>query len=144
MTEVDNELINKKLADLRDYLHKLEEFIPMDKKTFTADHHHYGLAEHYLQAAIEAVLDVCRHLVVARELSMPDDAHGLFSLLVKQKVLTNTFAGRNEKMPGFRNRLVHSYSEIDHEKTFAYLQEHLPDFQVFISQVSRFLINQEQ
>lgn len=88
-------------------------------------------------------LDICRHLVVALKLNTPDDAHGLLPLLAKHKILSNDYANRNAKMPGFRNRLVHGYSEIDHEKTYEYLLEHLSDLKDFSKQVSRYLLKEQ-
>lgn len=143
MSNLDKELIQNKMEGLRDYLQKLEEFRGMEKPVYLSDHHHYGLAEHYMQQAIEIILDICRNFVIAMELKTPDDPHGLFSLLQKQKILTMDFAERNAKMVGFRNRLVHEYAEIDHEKTYDYLQEHLKDLGDFMKQVSEYLAEQE-
>ncbi len=77
------------------------------------------------------------------EIKIPNDSHELLSLLANEKVLTKEFARRNLKMPGFRNRLVHQYDDVDHVKTYKYLQEHFSDLQEFINQVSRFLLKQE-
>jgi uncharacterized protein YutE (UPF0331/DUF86 family) len=139
MSDIDKEFIQSKLENLRDYLQKLEEFQAMEKSKFLADHHHYGLAEHYMQQAIEIILDICRHFVIALELKTPDDPHGLFALLESRGVLASGYAEANAKMVGFRNRLVHEYSEIDHEKTYSYLHEHLKDLNDFLRQVSVYI-----
>ncbi len=142
MRNIDKELTTKKLQELHAYTNNLKEFFGMDKSIFIDDHHNFGLAEHYLQLSIEIILDISRHLVLALDLKMPDEAHGLFPLLAKKKVLSENFALRNAKMPGFRNRLVHHYSDIDHEKVYEYLKEHLEDFEDFMRQISRYLKNQ--
>lgn len=140
MSKLDKELITKKLQELLSYINKLEEFRSLDESTFVQDHHNYGLAEHYMQQSIEVILDIARHFVLALDLKMPDEPHGLLPLLSQKKVLTEDFVQRNEKISGFRNRLVHAYDEIDHEKTYKYLQEHLTDFQDFSKQVSSYLL----
>lgn len=132
MGQVDKKQITKKLQELNDYLQKLEEFRRLDLETYVSDYHHYGLAEHYLQLAVETILDICRSIVISSELKIPDDSHGLLPLLAEKDVLSKNFAERNAQMPGFRNRLVHNYEAIDHAKTYEYLQDHFVDLQEFM------------
>jgi uncharacterized protein YutE (UPF0331/DUF86 family) len=139
MSEIDKELVRRKLETLREYIQKLEELKSVDKHAFLDDHHNFGLAEHYLQLSIEIILDVCRHLVVALNAKTPEDSRGLFKLLAEHKVLSGDFAEANKNMPGFRNRLVHEYSEVDHEKVYEYLQNYFGEFQKFIMEISRYL-----
>src|SRR3989338_553704 len=142
MTKIDQVMIRGKLEELKDHLEKLEEFRSLNIEKFSADHHNYALAVHYLQQSLEVVLDISRRLVISLELKTPDDSHSLFPLLQKAGVLTEKFATRNSKLPGFRNRLVHLYETIDHTKTYEYLQEHFDDLNKFIKQVSKFLLKQ--
>ena len=144
MSTIDRELIHRKLEELRDYRQKLDEFHALNRTAFLVDHHHYGLAEHYLQHAIEATLDTCRHLGLSLDLKTTDDAHELLLQLASHGVLTKDFAARNASMVGFRNVLVHVYAEVDHAKTYDYLQEHLVDFDEFIRQVSRYLLREDK
>ena len=64
--------------------------------------------------------------------------------LASHGVLTPEFSNRNAPMVGFRNVLVHVYAEVDHVKTYEYLQEHLVDFDEFIRQVSQYLLRTNQ
>lgn len=139
MSDIDKELIRRKLESLREYIQKLEELRLVDKQVFLGDHHNFGLAEHYLQLSIEIVLDVCRHLVVALNVKTPEDSRGLFQILSEQNVLTREFEEKNKNMAGFRNRLVHEYSEVDHEKVYSYLQNYFGEFEKFIVEISRYL-----
>ena len=144
MIKTDNEAIIKKIEELRDSLQKLQEFHEMDKNAYISDYHNYGLAEHYMQQALEKVLDISRHLVLSLEFKMPDDSHNLFSLLAKAKILSAEFVKRNTKLAGFRNRLVHDYDEIDHQKTYEYLRAHMEDLRNFIKQVSKYILKQSK
>lgn len=140
MTVIDKKLIHRKLKALQNYLSRLEKIRGLDYEAFLSDDRNYALAEHYLQLSVETVLDVCRHLVVALELKTPDDSHGLLPELGKAGILSKKFVERNLQMPGFRNRLVHVYEDIDHEKTYGYLQEHLDDLKDFTRQISQYLL----
>jgi uncharacterized protein YutE (UPF0331/DUF86 family) len=138
MSEIDRELIRRKLETLRDYLQKLEDLKSLDRETFLIDHHNFGLAEHYLQLSIEIVLDVCRHLVVALNAKTPEDSRGLFKILAEYGVLTDAFSKKNQNMAAFRNRLVHEYSEVDHEKVYDYLQDYFGELEKFIVEISSY------
>ena len=139
MSAIDQELIRRKLWQLENYLKKLERFRTLDQAAYVTSDDNYGLAKHWLQLAIEATLDVCRSLVLGLELKMPDEAQNLLTLLRDAKVLTTEFVERNQSMVGFRNLLVHEYAEVDHAKTYDYLQEHTDDLRDFIQQIKEYL-----
>jgi uncharacterized protein YutE (UPF0331/DUF86 family) len=136
MGDLDKELLRRKLEYLREYLDKLKEFSSMEETVFLSDHHNYGLSEHYLQQAIEVILDVCRHIVIALELKTPEDSRALFSLLSDAGVLPVEYAKKNSNMAGFRNRLVHEYADIDHKKVYNYLVNYFPELEKFIAIIS--------
>ena len=140
MSELDKELLRRKLEYLREYLDKLKEFSSMQEAVFLGDHHNYGLAEHYLQQSIEVILDICRHIVIALELKTPEDSRALFGLLAGAGVLPTEFAQNNSNMSGFRNRLVHEYAEIDHKKVYEYLINYFPELEKFITIVSSYAL----
>ncbi len=138
MGRLDKDLIRRKLENLKEHLNKLREFIHQNEQVFLSDHHNYGLAEHYLQLSIEGVLDVCRHLAVILELKTPEDSRELFQLLVKAGVLTKEYGEKNQNMAGFRNRLVHEYSEIDHKKVYNYIQNYFRELEKFIEIIASY------
>lgn len=142
MKDIDLKLIHRKLQALQGYLDRIKQLGSLDYEIFLSDDRNYALAEHYLQMSVETILDVCRHLIVALGLKTPNDSHGLIPELGKAEILAKSFVERNLHMPGFRNRLVHVYEDIDHGKVYEYIQEHLPDLQNFIKQISDYLAKQ--
>ena len=128
---------------LEDYCKSLQWWLNFDLTAYVSDDRNCGLAEHYMQLAIEVVLDVCRHLVIALELKTPSDSAGLLPALEKAGLLSAEFVKRNNGMAGFRNRLVPVYESIDHELTYDFLQKPLADFQEFIRQISQFVLREE-
>lgn len=138
MGHLDKELLRRKLEYLREYLNKLKEFSSMEEVVFLADHHNYGLAEHYLQQSIEVILDVCRHIVIALELKTPEDSRALFGLLADAGVIPSEFAQKNANMAGFRNRMVHEYADIDHKKVYSYLVNYFSELENFVAIISSY------
>jgi uncharacterized protein YutE (UPF0331/DUF86 family) len=49
-----------------------------------------------------------------------------------------------ESMVGVRNILVHRYEKIDLEIIYGILKKHLPDFQKFIKQISKNVLNRKK
>lgn len=141
MSQLDLELLRRKLEQLKEYLSKLQEFSQMDEKLFLSDHHYYWLAEHYLQLSIESILDVCRHIVVALNLKTPEDSRTLFNLLADAEVVPLDYAQKNSNMSGFRNRLVHEYSDIDRKKVYSYLVNYFSELEKFITIISSYVKN---
>src|SRR6184192_1890893 len=59
MLPIETELVQHQLKQLHDAVHILHELGETERETFTTDYHFYGLAERYLQQAIEACLHIC-------------------------------------------------------------------------------------
>lgn len=141
MSPIDETIFRRKGEQLRQYVRYLKEYQDIPREQFLADHHNFGLAEHYLEHAIEIVLDIARSTVVGLEQPMPDEARELFSLLVQSKVLPAEFAEEHRAMVGLRNRLVHEYATVDHGRVHRYIQEHLGVFEEFLKHVQNFYRN---
>lgn len=139
MSPVDETIFRRKGEQLRQYVRHLEEYRGMPRDTFLGDHHHFGLAEHYLEHAIETTLDIARSLVTGLDLPMPDEARELFASLTQTGVLPASFSEEHQAMVGLRNRLVHEYATIDHGRVHTYIQEHLDVFEEFLRLVQTFL-----
>src|SRR5260370_16816072 len=76
---VDKELLQRHLKQLREALVILGDLGKTKREEFTADYHIFGLAERYLQIAIEACLQICGILVASLGLRRP---HTYSTLLI--------------------------------------------------------------
>src|SRR5205085_7862153 len=65
MLPIDKGLIEHHLKQLRSSILILQELCETERETFINDYHVYGLAERYLQQAIESCLYVCSTLISA-------------------------------------------------------------------------------
>lgn len=70
-------------------------------------------AEHTLQIAIQAVLDVASHVVSDERLGEPRTTRELIDLLARHGWLPSDLADIMRRMIGFRNVLVHGYDTVD-------------------------------
>lgn len=70
-------------------------------------------AEHTLQIAIQATIDVASHIVSDEKLGEPATNSQLFEILAQAGWLQAPQADRLRKMAGFRNVLVHGYAAVN-------------------------------
>lgn len=139
MAPVDTTIIRRKGEELEKYVTYLREFEGMPLEKFVSDHHTFGLAEHYLEHAIEGTLDIARTLVAGLDLPMPDEAHELFARLTDAGIVPQAFSAEHQAMVGLRNRLVHEYATVDHARVHAYIQQHLDAFGEFLDYVRQYV-----
>ena len=128
-----------KLEKLDEYLRYLSEIQKVNKKQFVGDYHHYGLAERYLQLAIEVVLDVGKLIVLSENFRKPEDNQDVFTILAEKKVISKKLFREVSGIAGFRNILVHDYEKIDREIVYQKLKENLKNFKDFHKEILHFL-----
>lgn len=128
-----------KFEKLDEYLKCLHEIQKVNKKTFLADYHCYGLAERYLQLAIEVILDVGKLMIVYQNLRRPEDNQDIFVVLADKKILSSRLTEKFSGIAGFRNILVHDYEKIDREIVYEKLKKNLEYFKDFKKAVLKYL-----
>ena len=128
---VDKELLQRHLSQLREAVTILHDLGKSKREEFTADYHIYGLAERYLQIAIEACLQVCGILVASLGLRRPDGYHELLSIVAAQQIIPNPLAYRLEILTNLRDVLVHDPSKLNHDLLYDYIQQRIDDLEVF-------------
>lgn len=90
------------------------------------------LCIHYLRLSIEALLDICRHIIAVKGFGIPDlEKENLIDVLGKEGVIPFEFAKRIRGMQGMRNAIVHVYWNLSHEKVYEMIKSNLKDFEDF-------------
>ena len=127
--------INKKVVTQRAFwvLQMIEaiEDLPIENKNeFLQNRHNVAAAESYLRRALEALLDLGRH-ILAKGFAYPateyrEIAKGLF----EKKVLAENEASLLGKIAGYRNRMVHFYNEITSEELYEICHANLDEIKL--------------
>ncbi|EFH89562.1 type VII toxin-antitoxin system MntA family adenylyltransferase antitoxin [Ktedonobacter racemifer] len=128
---VDPELIRPPLAKLREAIRILRNLQAEPRETFLNDHRLYGLAERYLQQAIENYLYICSVFVTAMGRPKPDDFHNLLSSLAAQQLIPRTLAFRLELLTNLREELLRTTSPQTRELVYEHLQYRLETLEEF-------------
>ncbi|MHA1266151.1 MAG: type VII toxin-antitoxin system HepT family RNase toxin [Candidatus Helarchaeota archaeon] len=136
---LNSNVVNSRISKLREYIKILKDLANESKENFISNYKIYGLAERYLQLAIECILDIGNHIISRLELKKPETYQDILLILGENSILPKYFAEKVAKMAGFRNILVHGYTDID--ETIVYEQTHdgIQDFEEFIKYILKFL-----
>jgi uncharacterized protein YutE (UPF0331/DUF86 family)/predicted nucleotidyltransferase len=132
---VDKELVQRHVKQLRDALIILRDLAKTPREEFIADYHVYGLAERYLQMAIEACLQVCGVLVASFGLRRPEGYHELLSIIAAQQIIPKPLAYRLELLTNLRDALVHDSGTLNHDLLYEHLQQRLDDLETFATTI---------
>ncbi len=132
---VDKELLQKHLKQLREALAILHDLGETKREEFTADYHVYGLAERYLQIAIEACLQICGILVASLGLRRPEGYYELLSIVAAQQIIPPPLSYRLEVLTNLRDDLVHDPSKLNRDLLYDHIQQRLGDLEAFANTV---------
>ena len=120
------------LSRLRKRFSSLEEF--------KGDVDTRELCVHYLRIALESVLDVCRHFLAVKGVSLTEiDTTNIIELCGEKGLVKYDFAQKIKEMAGMRNAIVHIYWRLDYEAIYRAITEELVDFDEFTRQVQNYL-----
>lgn len=136
---LDREVIVRHLQDLEEALRILSRHRKITLKQLREDIERRWIIEHGLLRAIQNCLDIGEHILLAGGISKLERYADIFEALGKQKILPKPFALSLRKMAGFRNLLVHEYTQIDLRKLHRILKTRLKDFSRFAKHVAAFI-----
>ncbi len=132
---VDKELLQRHLKQLHEAIVILRDLGKAPREEFTGDFHIFGLAERYLQIAIEACLRICGILVASLGLRKPEGYHELLSIIATQNLIPRQLSYRLEVLTNLRDALVHEPGSLDPDLLYEHIQQRLEDFEAFAAAV---------
>lgn len=132
---VDRNKINSKLQSLKLSLSRLNELRELSREVFLSNFTYFDSAKYNLITAIESMIDICNHIISRENLEIPGTSSDSIKILVQHQVLPSDTQNEFVSMVKFRNKAVHLYGTVDDEEVYRILQEHLQDFDRFISAI---------
>ena len=134
---LDKELVQRQITQIREAVTILRELSTTPRDKFITDFHVYGLAERYLQLAIEACLQICGTVVASFGLRRPEGYHELLSIVANQGMIPRTLAYRLELLTNLRDTLVHDANEMNHDLLYEHIQQRLGDLDEFANLIEK-------
>ena len=117
--------VNQMLSNLR--------VLPLQSyEIFHSDPRNIAAAESYLRRALEALLDLGRHLLSKGFAQAVGEYKEVASHLVKMGVLNQQKGNLLRDMAGYRNRLVHFYHEVSDQELYEICTSRLTDIEMLL------------
>jgi len=136
---IDADYVKARLARLREYTQLLEDLKPIDHTKFRSDPKLYGLAQWYLQQAVELLFGTGAYLVMALALPKPEAYHDILDAVAGRGLIERPLAYRLEHLANLRNLLAYDREQTDINDVYQQIQTRLPDLRAFADQIDRFL-----
>ena len=136
---VDGEYVAARLARLREYTQLLQDLQPIDQVKFKSDPKLYGLAQWYLQQAVELLFGTGAYLVMALALPRPEAYHDILDAVAGHGIIEKALAYRLEHLANLRNLLAYDREQTDIEDVYRQVQTRMSDLRAFADQVERYV-----
>ena len=136
---IDAEYVRARIARLREYTTLLKDLQPIEHAKFKADPKLYGLAQWYLQQAVELLFGTAAYLVMALALPKPEAYHDILDALAGHAVIERALAYRLEHLANLRNLLAYDREQTDIDDVYSQIQTRIPDLVAFADQVEKFV-----
>jgi uncharacterized protein YutE (UPF0331/DUF86 family) len=116
-----------KVAFVRQALAELEAIPQASLEEFLGDRRNLPAALHWLQTAVQALVDIGLILVASRGLATPRTSLEVLERLEEASALPSGSAVQYRAVIGFRNRIVHLYDRVDPAIVYGILTEDRQD-----------------
>jgi len=109
---VDREVVDARLRELSRRLRRVEAKRPASAAALARDEDLQDILSRNLSLAVQTCIDIAVHLCAAHGV-VPQTSGDAFAQLAKLKLIERPLAERLQLAVGFRNVLVHEYTEVD-------------------------------
>ena len=136
---IDGGYVRARLARLREYTQLLSDLQLIDQVKFKSDPKLYGLAQWYLQQAVELLLGTGAYLVMALSLPKPEQYHDILDAVAGHGIIERPLAYRLEHLANLRNLLAYDREQTDIDDVYGQIKTRLADLRAFADQIERFV-----
>ena len=136
---VDEVYVRTRLTRLREYIGLLTDLRGVDRVKFKSDPKLYGLAQWYLQQAVELTFGTGAYFIAALALPKPEAYHDILDSIAAHGLIDRQLAYRLEHLADLRNLLAYDREQTDIDEVYGHMQTRLTDLAAFADQVDAFL-----
>lgn len=129
------QVVSERIAWINQMLVRLRG-LPLDTyAAFTADPRNVAAAESYLRRALEALLDLGRHVLAKGFGQAVVEYKEIASVLAEVGVLNREDGVLLAQLAGYRNRLVHFYQEVTDEELYRICSTQSGDIETLLAAI---------
>jgi uncharacterized protein YutE (UPF0331/DUF86 family) len=108
-----SDVIVSKIQSIQKCVRRAREEYSYSPEEFSKDFTRQDAAILNVIRACETTIDLANHLIKTKKIGVPTSSSDAFSLLEAERIITADMADRLKKMNGFRNMVVHQYTQIE-------------------------------
>lgn len=139
MTPINAEVVTRLVAEMEQAVAKLRSLSALSRDKFLADSNFYDAAKYNLIVAVEALVDLCNHIIAQERLGKPEEYADVLRIIGARLALDADFVIKLEKMAKFRNLIVHLYWKVDNSEVYNILKNNLDDFDLIKKALTGYL-----
>lgn len=129
------EIVAERSLWIRRMLREIETLPLQTPEAFFRERHSPAAAESYLRRALEALLDLGRH-ILAKAFGYPATEYKEVARALTERGVLSPEAGQAMmRMAGYRNRMVHFYHEIPPTELYEICRSHLGDLEAVLEEM---------
>lgn len=136
---LDKELVQNKLADLKTYYQKIEEYSREDAINIIKDDLKLHAIERLFQLIVDTAVDINTHIISELNLPMPGDYYSTFIVLGENKILPMDFSLKIAPSVGLRNLVVHKYGKVDMKKMVDDIKSEIGDYLEYMRAMENYI-----
>jgi uncharacterized protein YutE (UPF0331/DUF86 family) len=129
------ELLLRKILACRERIAKLGSVIPTPAEAILADERLESFLSFQLFLLIQDAVDLAAHVVAERGLAVPASQRESFEALARAGVLTAKSSAAMARLASLRNRIAHSYGDLDVVRMVRELPAGLTDARQFLDEL---------
>jgi len=137
--KIDPRVVTAKTEAIRKMLAGIADLPLGSYEEWTDDPRMVAAGESYLRRALEALLDLSRHLLAKGFGRAVPEYAAIADALQEETVLSPELASKLRLMARYRNRMVHFYDDISTQELFEILTEHLSDIPASLEALNQWL-----
>lgn len=113
------------LEEIRKALDSLREYAVLSDAEILSNRTLLNAVKYSFIVGIQAVIDICHHIVARIAGKVPDEYGECFLILKDMGYINPEYAIKLKSMAGFRNVLIHLYHEVDDKQVCKHLKDDL-------------------
>ncbi len=138
-SQIRAKTIVDRIAIVRKMLDGFEDIPLTSLQEFTSDPINAAASESYLRRALEALIDLGRHILSKGFGRGVSEYKKVGTELGEVGVLGRDEVALFRKLAGYRNRMVHLYDEVTTEELYRICAEQLDEFEIIIEAILTWL-----
>ena len=136
-----NDVLINKIPSLQRGIRRAREVYQADPEGFATNYMRQDAALLNVLRACETTIDLVNYVVRTYKLGVPASSADSFKLLRAGRVIGARMAERMQKMVGFRNTVIHQYTEVDIRIVEAVIVSELDELLAFAERVREYVHN---